>query len=82
MRPHSKSPCTAALNHNNYLNSVELNRESELHLVFEAEIIPDQLEFFPAIVIASSVESYQSFVSYWLLNYLGSSSESSSDWDM
>ena len=28
---------------------------------------------------ASWVESYRSFVSYWLLNYLGSSSESSSD---
>ena len=44
--------CTAALDHNNYLNSVELNRESELYLVFEAEFVPDQLEFFPAIVLA------------------------------
>ena len=37
--------CTAALDHNNYLNSVELNRESELYVVFEAEFVPDQLEF-------------------------------------
>ena len=42
----------------------ELNRESELYLVFEAEFIPDQLEFFPAIVLASWVESYRFFVSY------------------
>ena len=41
-----------ALDHNNYLNTVELNRESELYLVFEAEFVPDQLEFFPAIVLA------------------------------
>ena len=34
------------------MNSVELNRESELYLVFEAEFVPDQLEFFPAIVLA------------------------------
>ena len=49
-----------------HLNSVELNRESELYLVFEAESVPDQLEFFPATVLASWVESlsYRSFVSY------------------
>ena len=72
----------AALNHNNYLNSVELNRESELYLVFEAEFVPDQLEFFPDIVLASWVESYRSFMSYILLNYLGSSGESFANWDL
>ena len=41
-----------------------MNRESELYLVFEAEFVPDQLEFFLAIVLASWVESYRSFVSY------------------
>ena len=41
--------------------------------MFEAEFVPDQLEFFPAIALACWVESYRSFVSYWLLNYLGSS---------
>ena len=50
--------------------------------MFEAEFVADQLEFFPAIVLASWVESYRSFVSYWLFNYLGSSGESSSDWDL
>ena len=48
----------------------------------EAEFVPDQLEFFSAIVLASWVESYRSFVSYILPNYLGSSGESSLDWDL
>ena len=50
--------------------------------MFEAEFVPDQLEFFPTIILASWVESYPSFVSFILLNYLGSSGESSSDWDL
>ena len=50
--------------------------------MFEAEFVPDQLEFFSAIVLASRVESYRSFVPYILLNYLGSSDELSSDWDL
>ena len=32
--------------------------------MFEANFVPDQLEFFLAIVLASWVESYRSFVSY------------------
>ena len=50
--------------------------------MFKAEFSPDQLEFFPAIVLASWVESYRCFVSDILLNYLGSSGEASSDWDL
>ena len=33
--------------------------------MFEAEFVPDQLEFFPAIILASWVDSYRSFVSYY-----------------